>query len=300
MIMNELVNMEKYFIAAIGDAPGVGSKSIASLVKFFGSAPGAWFAETDDLIRSGVRKSAINALVAFRDKNPDAPEKIFDYCQRHKINLCSIFDEDYPILLKQIDSPPMFFYYRGQLQPHALRVGIVGSRDNTAYGQNVALDFGEQLAAAGLTVVSGAARGIDSYAHSGALKSGRTVAVLGCGIQSTLPRDREYLLAQIAENGCVISEFNPHLIAMPGTLAARNRIIAGLCRGVIVVEAAQKSGALITTNFAANYGRDLFAVPGRIVDGQSYGCNNLIRDGAVLINSAQDVLDKYHIHLRQV
>ena len=287
--------MEKFYMAAMGGADGLGNKSIALLVKFFGSAKAAWFAEADDLLKSGVRKNSLGAFMEFRVKHPDAPENLASYCERQKINLCSVFDEDYPPLLKEIDSPPMFFYYRGKLQPQAQRIGIVGSRHNTPYGQNVALELGEQLAAAGLTVVSGAARGIDTFAHRGALKSGRTVAVLGCGINYIFPRENKKLFEQIAEGGVVLSEFPPQLPPNAGTFPTRNRIIAGLCRGVIVVEAGQKSGALITSTYAGNYGRDVFAIPGQIYSEMSEGCNELIRDGATLIKNAQDVLNEYNI-----
>ena len=282
-------------MAALGGAEGLGNKSIALLVKFFGSAKTAWFADVAELVKAGVRKNSLEAFIAFRGKHPDAPEKLAAYCDRQKINVCSIVDDDYPPVLKEIDSPPMFFYYRGKLEPLVQRIGIVGSRQNTPYGQSVALELGEQLAAAGLTVVSGAARGIDTFAHRGALKSGRTVAVLGCGINIIFPRENKKLLEQIAERGVVLSEFPPQLPPNTGTFPTRNRIIAGLSRGVIIVEAGKKSGALITGTYAGDYGRDVFAIPGQIYAEKSEGCNELIRDGATLIKSAQDVLNEYDI-----
>jgi len=191
----------------------------------------------------------------------------------------------------------MSFYYRGTLEPFAQRIGIVGSRQNTPYGQSVALELGEQLAAAGLTVVSGAARGIDTFAHRGALRSGRTVAVLGCGINVVFPRENKNLLEQIAERGVVMSEFPPQFPPNPGTFPTRNRIIAGLSRGVVIVEAGTKSGALITSTYALEYNRDVFAIPGQIYAAKSQGCNELIREGATLIKSAQDVLNEYDIKL---
>lgn len=283
---------EKYFIAALGGTHGLGNKSIASLVDFFGSAKTVWEADVADLHNAVVRKNSLEAFINFRANNPDAPEKLIDYCERHKINVCSFFDEDYPPLLKEIDSPPMFFYYRGQLQPLAKRIAVVGSRNNTDYGQDIAIDFAEQFAAAGLTVVSGAAKGIDSFAHQGALKAGRTVAVLGCGLACKLPHEREQLIAQIADQGgAVISEFNLQVTPTQGTLVARNRIIAGLCRSLVVVEASEKSGALIAADCAKNYRRTVYAVPGSIRSDVSAGCNNLIRAGAILAVSADNILD---------
>ena len=287
--------VEKYFLAAMGGAIGLGNKSIAHLVKVFGNAQTVWSADVKDLLGSGVRRNALEAFIEFRRQHPDAPKRLVDYCERHKIKLCSIFDDDYPPILKEIDTPPMFFYYRGQLEPHAQRIAIVGTRDNTPYGQSVALELGRDLAAAGLTVVSGAARGIDTFAHRGALLTGRTVAVLGSGISIVPSHEKRKLFEQIVERGVVFSEFPPDLRPNAGTFPPRNRIIAGLCKGVIVVEAGKRSGALITSTFACEYGRDVFAIPGQVYADSSFGCNELIRDDATLIKSAQDVLDEYNI-----
>ena len=289
--------MEKYYMAAMGGAEGFGNKSIKKLVDFCGSAKEAWSADIDDLIHAGVQPKPLNAFINFRGKHPNAPEKLVKYCERHEFNLCSFYDEDYPPILKELnkDTPPMFFYYRGKLEPRAERIGIVGSRENTQYGQNVALDLGEQLAAAGLTVVSGAARGIDTFAHRGALRTGRTVAVLGCGIEIAFRSGKKKFFEQMIERGVVLSEFPPQLPPNQGTFPPRNRIIAGLCRGIIVVEAGKKSGALITSDLAVGYDRDVFAIPGQIYSEKSFGCNELIRAGATLIKNAQDVLDEYNI-----
>ena len=289
--------MEKYYMAAMGGAEGFGNKSIKKLVDFCGSAKEAWSADIDDLIHAGVQPKPLNAFINFRGKHPNAPEKLVKYCERHEFNLCSFYDEDYPPILKELnkDTPPMFFYYRGKLEPRAERIGIVGSRENTQYGQNVALDLGEQLAAAGLTVVSGAARGIDTFAHRGALRTGRTVAVLGCGIEIAFRSGKKKFFEQMIERGVVLSEFPPQLPPNQGTFPPRNRIIAGLCRGIIVVEAGKKSGALITSDLAVGYDRDVFAIPGQIYSEKSIGCNELIRAGATLIKNAQDVLDEYNI-----
>lgn len=287
------MNDDKFFLAALGMINGLGNKSIALLVKSFGSAKAAWFAGFDDLKKAGVRNNMLESLIAFRTYNPDAPDTLADYCARNSIGLCSIFDDDYPPLLKETDSPPTFFYYRGQLQPSATRVAVVGSRDNTTYGQRVALELGEQLAAAGVTVVSGAARGIDTFAHHGALKAGRTVAVLGCGLGCKHPRERAKFIDQVAENGVVISEFNLHVTPTAGTLVARNRIIAGLARAIVVVEAGIKSGALIAAKHAADYGRAVFAATGSIPAYVCAGCYDLVYNhGATPIKSAQDVLDE--------
>ena len=285
-------------MAAMGGADGFGNKSIEKLINFCGSAKAAWSSDIDDIVHAGIQSRHLEAFVAFRGKHPNAPENLVKYCERHEFNLCSINDEDYPPILKEIDSPPMFFYYRGKLQPHVQRIGIVGSRHNTPYGQNVALQLAEELAAAGLTVVSGAARGIDTFAHRGALKSGRTVAVLGCGIDIAFRSGKRKFLEEIAETGVVLSEFPPQLPPNTGTFPTRNRIIAGLSLGIVVVEADFKSGALITSTYAGDYGRDVFAVPGQVYAQMSRGCNELIRDGATLIKSAQDILNEYDIAVK--
>ena len=287
--------MERYYMAAMGGADGFGHRSIEKLVKFCGSAKAAWSADIDDLIHAGIHQKPLEAFVAFRGKHPNAPDRLIKYCERHDFKVCSISDENYPPILREIIPAPMFFYYRGNLEPHAQRIGIVGSRHNTHYGQSVALELGEQLAAAGLTVVSGAARGIDTFAHRGALKTGRTVAVLGCGMEIAFRGDKKKFFEEIIERGVVLSEFPPQLVANAGTFPTRNRIIAGLCRGVVVVEAGKKSGALITSDFALDYNRDVFAIPGEIYAEMSEGCNDLIRKGATLIKNAQDILDEYDI-----
>ncbi len=288
-------SVEKYFMAAMGGANGLGAKSIKQLVEFFGSAKNAWFAEDADLYDVNLRnKKGIGIFIDFRREHPNAPEKLIAYCERHKISLCSVNDDDYPPRLKAITDPPMFFYYRGKLEPRAERIGIVGTRDNTQYGRDVALELSEELAATGLTVVSGAARGIDTFAHEGALKSGRTVAVLGCGIQA-VPKHKLKFFERIIERGVVLSEFPPQLPANEGTFIVRNRIIAGLSKGVIVVEAGDQSGALNTVKYAVHYNRDVFIIPGSIYSEKSVGCHKLIQEGATLVKNYRDILEDLNI-----
>ena len=287
--------MEKYYIAAITAANNVGTRRVLKLIETFGSAKAVWQAEREDLEKVKLPANALESLLNFRLLHPNAPENLVDFCAVKKIDLCSIIDEDYPPILKESSGSPPIFYYRGKLETLARRIAIVGTRYNTPYGERVAFELGRDLAAAGLTIVSGAARGIDSIAHRGALKTGRTVAVLGCGITFKQNIATQKLLEDIVESGgLVMTEFDPTVVPSTLTFPPRNRIIAGLCKGVIVVEAGDKSGALITTNFAADYGRDVFAVPGNIFSEKSVGCNELIRDGANVVTSAQDILDYYN------
>ena len=286
--------MEKFFMAAVNAANNMGSQRTIKMSKVFGSAKNFWLAERESVEKSGLPPNALKSFLEFRDKHPDAPKHLAEFCETNKFEVCCISDEDYPPILKEISAPPAVFYYRGKLETFAERVAIVGTRNFSEYGKRAATELGEQLAAAGLTVVSGAARGIDTFAHRGALKFGRTVAVLGCGINLAFNHgNKQEFFAEIAERGVVLSEFSPNFPPKSGTFPPRNRIIAGLSRGVIVVEAGEKSGALITSTYAGDFGRDVFAVPGNIFSTKSLGCNELIRDGAILIKSAQDVLDQY-------
>ncbi len=291
--------MEKYYLAALSGANGIGYRRVTKMIEFFGSAETAWKLSDYELEKIGLPASALNSLLNFRRQNPDFPEKLARDCTDGKMNLCTVADEDYPPILKEIQYPPPVFYYRGKLLPEVNRIAMVGSRKSTNYGERAAFMFAEDLAAAGLTVVSGAAYGIDTCAHRGALKTGRTVAVLGNGLNWKNNPAKEKLLDEIAENGVVISEFEPNMQPSAITFPPRNRIIAGLCAGVIVVEAGIKSGALITTNYAADYGRDVFAIPGSIFSEMSKGCNKLLYDGAKAVTDARDVLEFYSIEIPQ-
>ena len=287
--------MEKYYIATISAAKFIGSATIQKLIDYFGDAKSVWTSKFDDLMDAGLNKNAFDSIIRFREKNPDGPEKLMDYCSRKKINLCSIVDEDYPPILKEIKLPPAVFYYYGKLQPFADRIAMVGTRDNTSYGRDAALKISEELASAGITIVSGAARGIDTFSHIGALKSGRTVAVLGCGMNFAFDTPNRNLLKRIIDNGVIMTDYPPNQRPSTETFPSRNRIIAALSHGVIVVEAGKKSGAIITSNYAGDYGRDVFAVPGNIFQEKSKGCHKLIRDGAILVTCADDILEFYNV-----
>ena len=293
--------MDKYFVASIAAAKDVGNKRIRHLLEIFGNGQTIWSADVADLKQAGLPKNAFESLVTWRQNHPDVPEQLADYCQRNGFGLCSFADEDYPPILKEISVPPIIFYYRGTLLPHVERIGIVGTRENTVYGKDIALALGSDLAAAGFTVVSGAAKGIDSFAHRGALKTGRTVAVLGQGLATRCPREKKKLLDQIVDSGgLIMSEFSLKTEPNEGTFITRNRIIAGLCRGVVVVEAGEKSGALNTGSWAIDNNRDVFVIPGSIYWEKSAGCNKLIYEGAKLIRNARDILSEYNIDVSAV
>ena len=200
-------------------------------------------------------------------------------------------DPAYPPLLTELHDPPGRLYLRGD--PAVLRrpaVAIVGARSCSGYGTQVARSLARSLAAAGVAVVSGLARGIDGEAHRGALESGATVAVLGCGIDRDYPSAHAALAARIAEGGVILSEYPPGVEPAPWRFPARTRIIAGLALATVVVEARERSGALITADFALELGRDVFAVPGEITSALSRGTNDLLRQGAPPLLSSEDVL----------
>lgn len=220
-------------------------------------------------------------------------EKEIALAEKSGVVILTVFDEDYPERLKNIYDPPVILYVKGSIKKEdSLAVSIVGSRKCTYYGMNMADNIAEKLAFSGVTVVSGLARGIDTAAHKGALKSGRTIAVLGSGLGNIYPAENKPLSEKIAQNGAVVSEFPMHMPPNKNNFPQRNRIISGLSAAVLVVEAANKSGALITADFALEQGRDVFAVPGAAGRLSSAGTNSLIKQGAKLIDSAEDILEE--------
>ena len=220
-------------------------------------------------------------------------EKEIALAEKSGVVILTVFDEDYPERLKNIYDPPVILYVKGSIKKEdSLAVSIVGSRKCTYYGMNMADNIAEKLAFSGVTVVSGLARGIDTAAHKGALKSGRTIAVLGSGLGNIYPAENKPLSEKIAQNGAVVSEFPMHMPPNKNNFPQRNRIISGLSVAVLVVEAANKSGALITADFALEQGRDVFAVPGAAGRLSSAGTNSLIKQGAKLIDSAEDILEE--------
>lgn len=213
-------------------------------------------------------------------------------------DLVSIFDESYPESLKEIYDPPLMLYVKGGIcRADSLSISIVGARRATIYGMETAERFAGELAACGFTVISGLAAGIDAAGHRGALGAGgRTVAVLGCGVDVIYPKENKDLYEEIAKTGAVISEYPLGTIPKPFNFPKRNRIIAGLSLGTVVVEAYQRSGSLITAKAALDEGREVYAVPGRINSLNSIGTNELIKNGAKIITRVEDILaDNYHL-----
>lgn len=209
----------------------------------------------------------------------------------------ALADAEYPPALAAVYDPPPLLFYRGRLpDPADICLALIGSRRSTAYGEQVAEIFSRDLAGQGMVVVSGMARGIDSICHRGALKAGgRTVAVLGSGLDVIYPRENSRLYAEICESGAVISEFPLGAAALAANFPRRNRIISGLSRGVVVIEAGEKSGTLLTVDYALQQGRDVFAVPGPVTSPWSKGTNKLLKDGCQMALCAEDIRS-YYIH----
>lgn len=272
---------------------GIGPKLFQSLVDRFGSPEQALNARLAMLQEvPGVGSQLAQGIV---DANHQKAEsELIELCEKNSIKIVCREELDYPKLLLQTPTPPNFLFTQGAFQPEdSLAIAIVGSRHATRYGEKQAESLARGLALSGFTVVSGMARGIDAAAHRGALKSGgRTLAVLGSGLLDIYPTEHAKLAKQIAEQGALVSEYHPLQSPKSGAFPQRNRIVSGLCLGTIVVEAAKRSGALISARLAMEQGREVYAVPGPIHSRMSRGCHQLLRDGATLVESVDDVLEQ--------
>lgn len=239
---------------------------------------------------------------ALADKDLDETLDIFGWCAANNVGLLGYDNPLYPERLRRIPHAPLLLYYKGKLPDFNQNVCIaaVGTRRMTEYGKREGYAIARDLAIGGAIVVSGMARGIDTTCHRGALDAGgHTVAVLGCGIDRVYPPDNEGLMEEIVLRGTVITEFKPSTPPVGSNFPIRNRIISGLCQGTLVVEADEKSGAMITARDALRQGRDIFALPGKVGDQNSYGTNSLIRDGAKMVTSAVDILEEYQFYYPQ-
>jgi DNA processing protein len=272
----------------------VGPVRVRQLLEFFGDAPAILRASREQLLRvRGIGEDTAEAIARW-EQTVDLDGEM----QRIRDFECHILisaDEEYPELLRQIYDPPIVLYVKGRLTSKDKNaVAVVGSRQTTHYGLEVARKLAYQLAYVGVTVVSGGARGVDTAAHQGAISAkGRTIAVLGTGINLVFPPENAGLFERISGNGAVITQFPFNRPADRQSFPIRNRIVAGMTLGTVVVEASMTSGALITSNMAVDYGRQVFAVPGRIDSPRSKGCHELIKKGAKLCEGAEDILSEF-------
>lgn len=284
---------------------GIGPRTANQLIDRFGSPSQIFAASRLSLEKEGLKPETIRELHDSEILEKASAE--IERLERLGAVVITLEDEDYPPLLREIYDPPIALYVRGDLKRACARpcLAVVGSRRCSTYGVNAALSLSRDLAQNGLTVVSGLARGIDAAAHQGALEVARestkesgkeirglTVAVVGTGLETTYPKEHKKLEGEIAASGAVISEFPLSTPPLPQNFPYRNRVLSGLCFGVLIVEAAEHSGSLITARLAYEQGREVFAVPGNITSQTSFGPNFLIKDGAKLVQHWRDVIEE--------
>ncbi len=284
----------KYWVALSG-IPGIGRVRISQMKDYFGGLRDAWQAPEGKLRQAGLDSRSIDALVTLRPRiSLDAEmEKL----KRHNVKVLVYDDPLYPSRLREIYDYPPVLYVRGSLPPDDEPcLAIVGTRRPTIYGRQVTEELVGDLARSGITIVSGLARGVDSVAHRAALDAGgRTVAVFGCGLDIVYPGENAKLAQAIVENGALVSEHPLGVKPKPDNFPLRNRIMSGLSLGVLVVEAGEKSGALITAKQALEQNREVFAIPGSILSPASQGTNRLIQEGAKLVCNYTDVLQELNL-----
>lgn len=271
-----------------------GSNKVKPVIDKFGNAKSVYNSTYDDLKLSGLFTEA--QLAKLKEKDLRFAQKVLNDCKSTGISIVCINNSHYPSLLREIDNPPLILFFKGNIDllNSGPSVCIVGPREVSAFGKKAAFSLSARLASGGFTIVSGGALGSDTAAHNGALAvTGNTICVLGCGINSTYLQENKPLRDEISKKGIVISEYPPKVNATKYTFPVRNRIMSGLSHGTIVIEAGEKSGALVTANLANEQGRDVFAIPGNPTYLQYKGSNKLIRDGAKALLDANDVFDEY-------
>jgi len=288
------VNHDLPYYLALAAVPGIGPTRFKVLLKHFQTAENVWKA-SDKTLDKILTPSLFNQFTQFRQSfNVD---KYLEKIEKSKINVVTIDEENYPKRLKEIDQAPPVLYVKGALPINEKALAVVGTRKITGYGRQATEILVRDLVAAGFTIVSGLAFGVDSHAHRVTVgNGGETIAVLGGGVDVVYPRENEALAREIEEGfGAVISEFPLGMQSVPGNFPARNRIISGLSLGVLVTEAGEDSGSLITADFAAEQGREVFAVPGPIFSSLSKGPSQLIKQGAKLVTNVEDILEELNL-----
>lgn len=274
--------------------PGVSDRQRKAVLEACGDAEDVYFADGESYGK--ISALSAEAWESLLDKNLTGAETILTQCTDKNIRICTFHDSLYPMRLKHIPDPPLVLYYKGTFpkMDDAPVITVVGTRESSLYGNNVARRMGYQIAACGGIVVSGMAKGIDGMAMQGGLLSGGTVVgVLGCGVDIVYPKSNQRLFADMERHGCLISEFPPETEPYRWNFPKRNRIMSGLSNGTVVIEAPQKSGSLITARDALEQGRDVFVVPGNVDMPGFDGSNALLRDGAIPVRNGWDVISEY-------
>lgn len=273
---------------------GLNPKFLNDLLEKYKSPRIIWEKTKEELIEDGIKEIYAKEIINTKYRNE--LEKYLDYMKRNNIELITIEDKEYPDKLKLIYDPPIVIYIKGNKKIlNEKSVAIVGCRLCTKYGENIAKKLAYNLSLNNINVISGLARGIDSCAHKGSLNGeGKTIAVVGCGLDRVYPEENKELFNKIINNnGAIISEYVIGTKPLAKNFPKRNRIISGLSNGVIVVEAREKSGTLITADFALEQGKEVYAVPGNITNCNSYGTNELIKQGAKSVTNIQDILEDF-------
>lgn len=289
-------------LIVLNEAQGLGPRSILELIRRFGSAEAVLKDDALAILKEeGAQTHGWAQSIADSLQITDS-QAILKKAQHTGVQILTILDDHYPRLLSEIYDPPIVLYVKGNLSDDdALAMSVVGSRAPSIYGREQAFRFALDLAQAGFTIISGLARGIDAQAHRGALQAhGRTIAVLGCGIDVVYPKENQKLFEEVAEKGAIVTEFGFGVSPHPGHFPRRNRIISGLSLGVVVVEAHLQSGSLITARLALDEGREVYAVPGPVNSMLSQGSHALIKQGAKLVEKAEDVLVDFETVLRKM
>ncbi|MDR9501377.1 MAG: DNA-processing protein DprA [Desulfurivibrionaceae bacterium] len=272
--------------------PGLGNVLMARLLAVYGEPAAVLEASARDLYQvPGIGKKLVQGIDAPALRR--AADRELQKADQEQVTILTFNDPRYPELLRHIYSPPLLLYVQGDVELLATTcVAMVGSRAATVYGKRIAADMAQRLAASDVTVVSGVALGIDAAAHAGALAGGKTIGVLGCGLDVVYPRQHRQLYQEIAGQGALVSEYPFGTIPEAFRFPSRNRIISGVSQGVVVVEAAHQSGSLITARLALEQGRDVFAIPGRIDSMKSCGVHRLLQEGATLVQSVDDIFQE--------
>lgn len=292
------MSSERAYWIAFNHVKGIGSVRFRKLLTHFSNLSTAWQASKYDLIQAGLTDKAAQSVITLRQSfNPD---HILGILEKKKIKTLIWEDTGYPLYLKEISQPPPVLYYKGEFKEcDNLAVAIVGTRNVTPYGRQLTEDTSAYLAGNGVTIVSGLARGVDAIAHEGALKvGGRTIAVFGSGVDVIYPPEHRKLAERIIENGAIMSDYAPGTKPDAVNFPPRNRIISGLSRGTVVIEAGERSGALITAKFSLEQGREVFAVPGSVLAPMSKGTNNLLFAGATPMTNPKVVLESLNLPSR--
>jgi DNA processing protein len=289
-------NALKYWLALLR-APSVGAKGFIKLLHQFSDISSIFAVQNRKHVEKFVPKKTLDSITQPDWKNI---ERELQWATEPTHHLITLHDQAYPTYLKEIANPPPILYVKGQLNAlHNPQIAVVGSRNPSFAGKENAFQFSYELAQNNFTITSGLAKGIDSQGHQGSLKAnGQTIAVLGSGINHIYPKENTALAQKIIETGAIVSEFPLDTPPLAKHFPQRNRIISGLCKGVLVIEAAIKSGSLVTARLANEQGREVFAIPGSIQNPLAKGCHYLIREGAKLVETIQDILEEFGLTMQ--